>query len=181
VLALGGGDELEHGGLVACAEQLDRVGIAVDDALEERLAVLVGRQRALRPAAHLVEQHRQAGVRLAELVGDLALDPLGQRGGGARGGDRDRERAGAHDRGQDEVAQRRDVDDVDEHRPPLGVLVHADVDVGVVGGGDRDEGRLEVAGLVVALQPLDRSLGGELTKLRYRLGRHEDHAAVAGE
>ena len=62
--------------------------------------------------------------------------------GEAPGGrDRDRQRAGAHDRGQDEVAQRRDVDDVDEHRAALGVLVDADVDVGVVRRGDRDERR----------------------------------------
>ena len=39
--------------------------------LEERLAVLVGGQRALRPAADLVEQHGQARVGLAVLLGDL--------------------------------------------------------------------------------------------------------------
>ena len=59
--------------------------------------------------------------------------------------------------GQDEVAQRRDVDDVDEHRAALRVVVDADVDVGVVRRGDRDEGGLEVGGLVLAPEPLDRA------------------------
>src|SRR4029079_6201528 len=62
VCPLGGGDQLAHGGLVAGAQQRDRVGIAVDDALEEDLAVLVGRERALRPAADLVEQHGEPRV-----------------------------------------------------------------------------------------------------------------------
>src|SRR4051794_37086871 len=80
VRALGGGDQLAHGALVAALEQGDRIRLAVDDALEERLAVLVGRQRALRPPAHLVEQDGQAGVGLAVGVGDLGLDALGQGG-----------------------------------------------------------------------------------------------------
>src|SRR5215217_7563680 len=125
-LALRTRDQLAHAGLVTGAQQLHRVGLAVDDPLEERLAVLVGRQRALRPSAHLVEDHREARVLAAELLGDLALDPLGQRGRRARRGDRDRERTGADDRRQDEVAQRGDVDDVDEHRAPLRVFVDAD-------------------------------------------------------
>ena len=45
-------DQVAHGGLVAPAQQLDRVRLAVHDRLEERLAVLVGGQRCLRPAAH---------------------------------------------------------------------------------------------------------------------------------
>ena len=134
-------------------DQLDRVGVAVDDPLEELLAVLVGGEGRLRPAAGVVEHHRQARVGLAEALGDLALHPLRQRRRGARGRDRDRQRAGADDRGQDEVAERRHVDDVDEHRAPLGVLVDADVDLGVVGRGDREEGALEVGGAVLAPLP----------------------------
>src|SRR3954469_16743142 len=103
VRALRALDQLAHRGLVAAAEQLDRVRIAVDDALEERLTVLVGRQRALRPPAHLVEQDGQARVRLPVGLGDLRLHALGQRGGGPGGGDRDGQRAAADDRGQDEV------------------------------------------------------------------------------
>src|SRR4051795_7182734 len=106
---LRGRDEVAHRPLVAPAQQLDGVGLAVDDALEERLAVLVGGQRALGPAARLVEQHGQARVRLAVLLGDLALDALGQRRRCARRGDRDGQRARAQDRRKDEVAQRRDV------------------------------------------------------------------------
>src|SRR5690349_10033746 len=63
------GDEVAHRLRVARAQQLDRVGLAVDDALEEGLAVLVGGQRALRPAAHVVEHDRQLRVLLAEQLG----------------------------------------------------------------------------------------------------------------
>src|SRR6185312_12037704 len=52
-------DEVAHGRLIAAAEQLDRVGVAVHDRFEEDLAVLVGGQRALGPAAHLVQEHGQ--------------------------------------------------------------------------------------------------------------------------
>src|SRR4051794_28217422 len=176
--ALRGGDQLAHAGLIAVAQQLDRVGIAVDDLLEERLAVLIGRQRALGPSSRLVQEHGQARVGLAVLLRDLGLDPLRQRGRGARGGDRDRERPGAHDRRQDEVAQRWDVDDVDEHRPPLRVVVHADVDVGVVGGGDHHERRLEILCPVLAPDPGDRALGRELLQLRDGVRGDEHHAAV---
>src|SRR5918993_295814 len=50
VRALGALDDVSHTTLVPGAQQRDRVRIAVHDALEERLAVLVGGQRALRPA-----------------------------------------------------------------------------------------------------------------------------------
>jgi diguanylate cyclase (GGDEF)-like protein/putative nucleotidyltransferase with HDIG domain len=109
-LVLRARDQLAHGlrpGPIligVAAQQLDGVRIAVDDALEELLAVLVGRQSPLRPAANLVEQDREARVRLAELSFDLALHPLRERRRGAGGRDRDRERARAHDRRQDEVA-----------------------------------------------------------------------------
>src|SRR4051795_10072953 len=43
-----GGDQVAHALHVAGPQEGDRVGLAVDDALEERLAVLVGGQRALR-------------------------------------------------------------------------------------------------------------------------------------
>src|SRR3954451_8592376 len=178
---LGGGDQVADGRLVPPPEQLDRVGIAVHDALEELLAVLVGGQRALRPAADLVQQHGEARIGLAELVGDLALDPLGERGRGARGRDGDGQRARADDGGEDEVAQRRYVDDVDEHRPLLGGLVDGDVRRRVVRRRDRDERLLEVARLVAPPDPLDRALGGERLQLRHRVGRHEHHPAVAGE
>src|SRR3954447_18508256 len=158
-------DEVQHGRLVAVAQERDRVRRAVDDRLEELLAVLVGGQRALGPAADVVEHDRQARVLLAELLRDLALHALGQRRRGARRRDRDGQRARAQDRRQDEVAQRRDVDDVDEHRAPFGVLVDRDVDVGVVGRGDRDERRLEVADLVLAADPLDRALGRQFLEL----------------
>ena len=99
VRALGGGDEVAHGVLVARrAAASTGSGSPLTIALEELLAVLVGRQRALRPAARLVEHDRQPRVLLAELLGDLALHALGQRGRGAGRGDRDRQRPGAHDR-----------------------------------------------------------------------------------
>jgi len=41
--ALRGGDEVQDGLPVARAQELDRVGLAVDDRLEERLAFLLGR------------------------------------------------------------------------------------------------------------------------------------------
>src|SRR3954452_15115399 len=50
VNGLGRLDEVDHGALVAGAQQLDRIRGAVDDALEERLAVLVGGQGRLGPA-----------------------------------------------------------------------------------------------------------------------------------
>src|SRR5262245_39862943 len=78
--ALRRGDEVADGLLIAVPEQLDRVGVAVHDRLEEDLAVLIGGKRALRPAAHLVEEDREARVGLAILVRDLVADSLGQRG-----------------------------------------------------------------------------------------------------
>ena len=161
--------------------QRDRVGLAVDDALEELLAVLVGGQRALRPPAHVVEHDRERRVLLAEQLGDLGLHALGERGRRAGGRDRDRERTGAQDRRQDEVAQRRHVDDVDEHRALLGVVVDADVDVGVVRRGDHHERALEVGRRVRAPLPADRALARELLELGDGVGRNERHVAVAGE
>src|SRR4051812_4932736 len=93
--ALRRGDEVAHGLLIALPEQLDRVGVAVHDRLEEDLAVLIGGQRALGPAAHLVEQHREPRIGLAVLVGDLVADALGERRRRAGRGDGNRERAGA--------------------------------------------------------------------------------------
>src|SRR3954447_23199947 len=174
-------DELAHAAHVAVAQQLDGVGLAVDDALEERLALLVGGQGALRPAAHVVEHDRQLRVLLAEQLGHLRLHALGQRRRRAGSGDRDRQRARADDRREDEVAQRRHVHDVDEHRAALGVLVDADVDVGVVGAGNHHEGALEVRRHVLALLPADRALERELGQLGPRLRRHQRHVAIAGE
>src|SRR5207248_9794803 len=130
--ALSRGDEIAHRLLIALTEQLDRVGGTVDDRLEENLAVLVGGQRALGPAAHLVQELGEPRVWRAVLIGDLRLYALGERGAGAGGGDRNRERAGAEDRRENEVAERRHVHHVDEHGAALGVLVYADVHVGVV-------------------------------------------------
>src|SRR3954464_3905236 len=175
-------DQVAHAVDVAGAQQLDRVGLAVDDALEERLAVLVGLERALRPAAHVVEHHGQLGVLLAEELRHLGLHALGERGGRAGGRDRDRERPGADDRGKDEVAQRRHVDDVDEHRAALGVLVDADVRVGVVRGRDRDEDALEILRPgVLAPLPLDRTLARELLELGDGGGRDQGDSAIARE
>src|SRR5687768_17115290 len=64
-------DEVAHRRLIAAPEQLDRVGVAAHDRLEEDLAVLIGGERALRPAAHLVQEDREARVGLAVLVRDL--------------------------------------------------------------------------------------------------------------
>src|SRR4051795_1903646 len=174
-------DELAHAVHVAVAQQLDGVGLAVDDALEERLAVLVGGQRALRPAPHVVEHDRQLRVLLAEQFRHLALHALGQRGRRARGRDRDGQRAGAHDRGQDEVAQRGDVDDVDEHRALLGVVVDPDVHVGVVGAGDDHERALEILRAVLAPLPADRALARQLLECSVGVGGHQRHVAVAGQ
>src|SRR5215218_8616485 len=78
--ALGRGDQVADGPLVAGAEELDGVGLAVHDRFEEDLAVLICGQVALGPAAHLVEQLGEPRVGLAVLVGDLGLDALGQGG-----------------------------------------------------------------------------------------------------
>src|SRR5436190_1942044 len=72
-------DQVAHAVHVAGAQQLDRVRVAVDDALEERLAVLVGRQRALGPPADVVEHDRQLRVLLAEQLAHLGLHALGKR------------------------------------------------------------------------------------------------------
>ncbi len=88
----------------------------------------------------------------------------------------------AHDRRQDEVAQRRHVDDVDEHRAALGVVVHRDVDVRVVGRGDHHERALEVRrARVLAPLPADRALARVLLQRRRGLGRDQRDLAVAGE
>jgi hypothetical protein len=178
---LGALDQRQHGRLVALAQQRDRVRLAADDRVEERLALLEGGQRRLRPAARVVQQHREARVVLAELLGDFAFHPLGQ--GGRRSGrrDRDRERAAAHDRGQDEVAQRRHVDDVDEHRAGLGVLVHRDVDLAVVGRGDHQERPREIRGHVLAALPDDRALGGQPRQLLVGMRRDERDVAATEE
>src|SRR5689334_7321289 len=68
-----GGDQLVHAGPVARAQERDRVGIAVDDALEERPPVLVGGQRGLGPSAGVVEDRGQLGVLAAVELSDLAL------------------------------------------------------------------------------------------------------------
>src|SRR5215218_190432 len=114
---LRGPDQVAHRGLVAPAQQLDGVGLPVHDRLEEELPFLVGRERPLCPAAHLVQQHREARVGLPVLVRDLVADPLGESRRGAGGGDRDRQGAASDDRREDEVAEGRHVDHVDEHRP----------------------------------------------------------------
>jgi hypothetical protein len=100
----------------------------------------------------------------------------------AGGRDRHRQRTGADDRRQDEVAQRRHVDDVDQHRARLGVLEHADVEVGVVGRGDRDQRAVEIrrAG-VLTLFPPDRALERKLRELGMGLGCDQGHVGVAGE
>src|SRR4051812_49585188 len=89
VAALGLGDDRSHAPGVARAQQRDRVLVAGDDLLEERLAVLVGRERPLRPPANVVEHDGERRVLLAEELGDLALHALGQRGGCAGRRDRD--------------------------------------------------------------------------------------------
>src|SRR5207302_7783449 len=63
------GDQLTHGPLaVRRLQQGDRVGISAHDLLEELLALLIGRERRLRPATRLVEQQREGRVGLAELL-----------------------------------------------------------------------------------------------------------------
>src|ERR1700680_4632884 len=78
--ALRSRDQLADSLLVAVAQHGDRVWFAADDFLEELLAVLVCRQRALGPSANVVEQHGQPRVSLAELAFDLPLHALRQRG-----------------------------------------------------------------------------------------------------
>src|SRR4051794_4873735 len=60
-----------------------------------------------------------------------------------------------------------------EHRALLGVLEHLDVHVGVVGRGDRDESGLEVALLVLALDPLDRALARQVAQRLDRVRRDQ--------
>ena len=80
--------------------------------------------------AQRAEQLHRDRVLVAVALLDREPDPARQRGARAAGRDRDREVAAAHDRGQDEVAQVRDVDDVAEHLARLRVL--EDAHVGVV-------------------------------------------------
>src|SRR4051794_32412243 len=80
VRLLRGLDELAHVLLASGADQFDRIGIAVNDALEELLAVLVGGQRRLRPPAGVVEDHGEAGVWLTVGFADLPLHALRERG-----------------------------------------------------------------------------------------------------
>src|SRR4029077_18417138 len=94
VLALRLCDQLAYRPLVPRAQQLDRIGIAADDPLEELLAIPISRQLHLVPAAHLVEQHSQAVVLGADLLFDLPFHALGQRRQSSRCLDRDRQRPG---------------------------------------------------------------------------------------
>src|SRR3954447_1391234 len=79
---LRGCDQVAHRLRVAGAQERDRVGLAVDDALEEVLAVLVGGQRPLGPSADVIEHDRERRVLLAEQLGDLGLHALGEGGRG---------------------------------------------------------------------------------------------------
>ena len=54
----------------------------------------------------------------------------------------------APDRGHDEVAEGRHVDDVHEHRPRLGLLEDLHVQVGVLGGREDQEGAFEVVAAI---------------------------------
>src|ERR1019366_4762933 len=74
--------------------------------------------------------------------------------------------------------KRRHVDYVYEHRALLGVVEHANVEVGVIGGRDRDQRAVEVAGLVLALLPANRALERQLHQLRMRFGRDQRDVAV---
>ena len=147
------GEQLAHGPFVAPAQQLDRVGIAVHDRLEEHLALLVGGERVLGPCSEVVQQLGEARVWLAELLGDLALQALRERRARARRRDRDRDRAVAHDRRHDEVAERRHVDDVHEHRAALRLAEHLHVQVGVRGRSEHEQRALEIARLEAAPVP----------------------------
>src|SRR3954469_12210703 len=80
VRLLRGLDQFADVVLTPGADQLDRIGVAVDDVLEELLAVLISRQRRLRPAAGVVQHYGQARVRLPICVCDLALHALREGG-----------------------------------------------------------------------------------------------------
>src|SRR5829696_7393266 len=129
----------------------------------------------------VVEDHGKARVGLAVGLRDLSLHPLGEGGGGAGGRDRDRERAAAHDRGQDEVAERRHVDDVDEHRPALGALGDG------VGGDQRDLGVAEEKSLDlleahVATPDHEAAAALELDRSHVEGGiEHVAHAALVAD
>src|SRR4051812_13287042 len=101
------GDQLMQLIRTAFAQQNDRVRIAVDDALEEVLAVVVSRQCALSPAASVVEDDREIRVSVAEEFADFTLHALGKSWARASGADRDRQRTATCDRRKDEVAERR--------------------------------------------------------------------------
>ena len=112
-------------------------------------------------------------------LGDLALQALRERRARARRRDRDRDRAVAHDGGHDEVAERRHVDDVHEHRAALRLAEHLHVQVGVRGRREHQQRAVEIARLEARRCQHERALRRELGDRGLGLGRHDDHACVA--
>src|SRR5438105_467662 len=124
--------------------------------LEEVAPLLVRGEVLLRPRAELAEAPREMGVLDPVALGDLAPDPLRERRRGAARRDRDRDRIGAVDRREDEVADLERVGDVAEEQPFLGLRVDAAVQLRVGGRRDDEEALVEVAALEAALEELDR-------------------------
>jgi len=84
----------------------------------------------------------------------------GEGGAGAGGGDGEGDGAAFDHGGGDKDAEGRIVHDVEEDFFGGGFFSYGVVDTPLVGGGDGEEGVFEVAGLVLALEPLYTALCG---------------------
>ena len=132
----------------AAPEQTSRLRVD-DPAIDTRL--LWDRHAALAELPpHIADQ---SGKR-SPLAPQPALDPGAQRRGEegalARSGDGDEQRVAPNDRGRDEAALRRAVDDVDQDAGFLRLLPAAPVDLCVFAGIDDETGAGEIARPVIA-------------------------------
>ena len=126
--------------------------------------------------AHLAEHVEHAGVHVGEALFELAPHPLRERRAAAVGRDGELQVAAGDDGRQDERAVGRIVRRVDEDVGGLAVASHLGVDLRVVGGGDRQPVRSNLAAAVLALVPAHVGILGDLGD---RVGRDHGDAAPA--
>src|SRR6185437_13667265 len=96
-------------------------------------------------------------------------------------GDGDLQIAATDDRREVEVAEGRVVDGVDKDTGGFGFGEHGAVDGGIVGGGDGEELRGEIAVLVFAEMQRNLARVSERGDAVIRLGRDDGDARVRGE
>ena len=115
-----------------------------------------------------------------ELVVQLSAKLLGEGGRVPGGGDGDLEVAATDDRREVEVAERRVVDGVADDAFLGGFGEDGTIDCRVVGGGDDEEGIVEVAVFVWALEQRYLAIGGEFGDYRVSLRGDDGDAGVGG-